>query len=298
MAVSYYSEETNREPTDSTLFSGVSAANATVAMLVANETYTTTSDTEGYWELSIPVQSVGEFDYTLTVTDDDGVETQHTDRVAFDSSLSEKPNDVLEIDLSSNTVSFEGVTQPGADITLTVLETAYVTKANELGEWNIDTTIASSLAIVDYEVVTTLDGVQLDAVSDTALFAKQQSVTSESQEETHAYNETHSAVFEGSYPADTREISFEFNGMPLNVEISEDNTTWHVEVTADIINTTNEYTVSIVNGDGSTSTATGEYEQESISMGGFAAQEQGQSTDFDAEFAHVIYEQPNMDDNL
>ncbi|WP_275077035.1 Ig-like domain-containing protein, partial [Providencia rettgeri] len=144
---------------------GKTDANATLEILLAGQTYTTTADKQGDWSFSVPeTLPDGSHILSVTVTDIAGNVGTFTEKVQVDT-VSPNSHATLHIDTDSGVLGDQltnhtkpiltGTTKPEAEVTIQFNGQDYPVTADKTGAWSWQVPTALVDNVYDYHVTVT-----------------------------------------------------------------------------------------------------------------------------------------------
>ncbi|MFV8439448.1 Ig-like domain-containing protein [Vibrio owensii] len=129
-------------------FKGTAEVGATVVLIIDGQRQEIVVGEDGNWQLSIDsALAEGTYNYEITITDNAGNERELNGSLTVDTENPTELSGGLAADshvdsnddvTTSNKPNFEGTTEPGATVTLTIGDKVFTVVANALGAWSID----------------------------------------------------------------------------------------------------------------------------------------------------------------
>ncbi|MFO3761762.1 Ig-like domain-containing protein [Providencia rettgeri] len=143
-------------------FSGVTEAEAVIALEIDGKIYQGVADEKGKWAISVTDALIDKtYDYRIEVKDAVGNRQALTGQMTIDTKApelvghldvmtdsGEKGDDITNI----NTPKFSGTTEPDTQVFLTIDNHTYEQKANKLGQWEISVLNPLAEGVHDYEI--------------------------------------------------------------------------------------------------------------------------------------------------
>ncbi|MBR7890310.1 hypothetical protein J9B83_15585, partial [Marinomonas sp. A79] len=149
-------------------FTGVVEPGSSVKIDINNSIYNATVTESGNWSVSVPFASKltdGDYSYTLIATDPAGneatidgditIDTEAPDLTATLSAASDSGDSNTDDLTNFTTPIFNGTTQPGAVVELTIDGHSYLASVQDNGNWTVKVTNALSDGKHDYSVTAT-----------------------------------------------------------------------------------------------------------------------------------------------
>ncbi|MEX0438973.1 hypothetical protein KDV52_10335 [Providencia rettgeri] len=143
-------------------FSGVTEAEAVIALEIDGKIYQGVADEKGKWAISVTDALIDKtYDYRIEVKDAVGNRQALTGQMTIDTKApelvghldvmtdsGEKGDDITNV----NTPKFSGTTEPDTQVFLTIDNHTYEQKANKLGQWEISVLNPLAEGVHDYEI--------------------------------------------------------------------------------------------------------------------------------------------------
>ncbi|RPH29648.1 hypothetical protein EHN07_05455 [Buttiauxella warmboldiae] len=162
---------------NSPLLKGVTEANYLVTLTINNQTYTTTANSNGEWEIKLNNFPDGAYNYSVVVTKPSGLKTTFSDTFHIDTVVPGS-TEFLQINSDSGIVGdkitnidtptfFGKATEANVTVKLEIDGKSYETRSNTDGDWSIAIPDALSVGDKTYKVTVTDAAGNQSEISDT-----------------------------------------------------------------------------------------------------------------------------------